>query len=142
MNSIESKKCSTLFLASGAFRLLIVSRPTTVAQHVAHLLVLGQMISSNLGLTPRHDYYCYVRCTTWIAKNRHNSLPCTVERFRQRSCNQRFGCLMGVNFFNILGDWAHNTAIQNAEYVQGVVEMSCTQSVIQTKSSSSFLLSI
>ena len=128
MNSIAS----TLFLASRAFRLLIVSRPATVAQHVAHPLVVGEMIGSNLGPTPRHNYCCYVRCTTWIAQNRHNSLPCTVERFRQRSCNQRIGCLMGVNLFNILCDWAHNTGIQNAEYVQGGVERTCTWGVTQT----------
>ena len=46
-------------------------------------------------------YCCYVRCTTlivWVggnalALNRRNSLPCTVRTSRQRSCNQRVGCL-------------------------------------------------
>ena len=28
-----------------------------------------------------------------LAQNRHNSLPCTVRTSRQRSCNQRVGCL-------------------------------------------------
>ena len=28
-----------------------------------------------------------------LAPNRHNSVPCTVRTSRQRSCNQRVGCL-------------------------------------------------
>ena len=46
-------------------------------------------------------YCCYIRCVTLIvcvggnalAPNRRNSLPCTVRTSRQRSCNQRVGCL-------------------------------------------------
>ena len=46
-------------------------------------------------------YCCYFRCATlivWIGvmpwpKNRRNSIPCTVRTSRQRSCNQRVGCL-------------------------------------------------
>ncbi len=46
--------------------------------------------------------YCYyLRCATLIvrvgrntlAPNRRNSVLCTVRTFRQRSCNQRVGCL-------------------------------------------------
>ncbi len=50
-------------------------------------------------------YCCYVRYAILIVrvggnalapKNRCNSLPCTVRTSRQRSCNQRVGCLLGI----------------------------------------------
>ncbi len=48
------------------------------------------------------NYCCYVRCATLIIRvgenasaiNRRNSLPCTVKTSKQRSCNQRVGCVL------------------------------------------------
>ena len=43
-------------------------RPTTVAQHVAHPLVVGEVISSNLIPSPRHkndSYNFYVMEIPW-----------------------------------------------------------------------------
>ncbi len=60
-----------------------------------------------------------------------NSLPCTVRTARQRSYNQRVGCLMGVTLLNTQGDWTSYTAIQNENYVQGGVERTCTRSVTE-----------
>ncbi len=47
-------------------------------------------------------YCCYVRCATFIVRvggntltqNRRNSLPHSARTFRQRSYNQKVGCLL------------------------------------------------
>ncbi len=37
------------------FATIIIKKPATVAQHVAHPLVVEKVIGSNLGSTPRHN---------------------------------------------------------------------------------------
>ena len=39
-----------------------------------------------------------------LAQNRCNSLPCTVRISRQRSCNQKVGCLLNFTLLINLGD--------------------------------------
>ena len=45
--------------------------PATVAQHVAHQLVVGKVIGSNLGLTPRHDLMLKMVSTATMSDARH-----------------------------------------------------------------------
>ena len=72
-------------------------------------LVVGKMMSSNLGSIPRHNlrlkkYLCQMRDIVRqsrvyaLDQNRRNSLSCTVRTSRQRSCNQRVDCLLGDKY--------------------------------------------
>ena len=86
------------------------------SQYVTHLLVVGKIL-----IRVRHSiitkefkkspYCCYVRCAT--CRVREMPWPKTdatpyQDTPRQKSCNQRVVCLMGVT----LDDWAHYSAIQ------------------------------
>ena len=46
-----------------------------------------------------------------LAQNGRNSLPCSVSTCRQRSCNERVGCLLVVTLLKILGNWSRYTEI-------------------------------
>ena len=57
------------FISGGVIIVSQRTAPTTLAQHVAHPLIVGEVIGSNLGPTPHHtkdvkngSYCCYVRC--------------------------------------------------------------------------------
>ena len=49
-----------------------------------------------------------------LSQNRWNSLPCTVAR--QRSCNQRVGCLLYVTWPNTPGFWTEKEGLVSLRY--------------------------
>ena len=44
----------TLFISGGVIIVSQRTAPRTIAQHVAHPLIVGEVIGSNLGPTPHH----------------------------------------------------------------------------------------
>ena len=83
------------------------TQAATLAQHVAHLLVVWDVIAMNLGPITHHNYdvnngfyCCYVVCETYIVRVGEMPWPWT-GLLRHRSCYQRVGCLLDVTLPNI-----------------------------------------
>ena len=113
MNSSEHLATGFLFSSLSIACPLFTQYTYTISNrvrgiNVAHLLVVGKVMSSMLG--PNRDIAkdvksCYLlllylmrdiksmRRGNALSLNRRTSLPCTVRTSRQRSCNQRVGCL-------------------------------------------------
>ena len=80
-------------------------KPASVSYHVEHPLgVVGKVMGSMLGLNcviakdVKSCTSCYYVISmsrrNALTQNRCNSIPCTVKISRQRSCNERVGCLL------------------------------------------------
>ena len=65
---------SYFFLVQPAF----VAHPLAIGKLMGSILVVAKDVSRGKALAP----------------NRRNVLPCTAKTSRQRSCNQRVGCLL------------------------------------------------
>jgi hypothetical protein len=58
----------------------VSKKPSIMAQHVAHLLVVWKLIGSNLGFTLSHSYY--VRCENLIVRIKGMPWHKTGAQFR------------------------------------------------------------
>ncbi len=82
--------------------LLIIPLSLTVAWHVSHPLGVRTQTVTIIKMCTNLCYISIISRGNALAQNRCNSLPCTVRFYRQRSCNERIGCLKEISFCYIL----------------------------------------
>ncbi len=85
-----------------------------------------------MGLMLDLDAQSYVTCVTLIvqvrgdalATNRCNSLPCKLRTFRQRSFNQRVGCLLcSMARIYDIWDWSVNQCVGQDLVVDNILSI-------------------